>query len=250
MRPARSRQATAVSTVADGRFSTSPLPADRSYLEVTATGYGTARSVIDHPGGRVRIRLAAVTRDGRVSAADLGPTDPFTAQVEVLDVQGRVVGTTRTQRNGTFRVVGLPSTGPLHLVVRADGYFVERRTLQQIASPVHVELLPAELAGRVVADANDEPVLDARAQLRTAEGDLVGPAVTDPQGRFLIPLAGLRPPLAASAATHRTYRATGSPPPNWSSRSTTPASVSWRCASSRHAVHPGSGSPSASARWP
>ncbi|MCA1782165.1 MAG: carboxypeptidase regulatory-like domain-containing protein, partial [Intrasporangiaceae bacterium] len=142
-----------VSTVADGRFGTAPLPADRYNLEVAATGYGTARAVVDHPGGRVRIRLATVALGGRVSAADLGPTDPFTAEVEVLDGQGRVVGHTRTEANGTFRVTGLPSMGTLHLVVRAEGYFVERRVLrqEQLTSPVGIELLPAELAGRVVA---------------------------------------------------------------------------------------------------
>ncbi|TVP67267.1 MAG: PASTA domain-containing protein [Nitriliruptor sp.] len=190
-------------TVADGRFSTAQLPPGSYRLKVTQEGYLAGHHDHVHPGGRVQIELEQARITGTVTAQDDGPGEHVVAEVTAQDADGHIRARTWTDGSGRFALDGL-TAGSYTVAAASDGFFTTREEVQLDAglTPLALELVPAELQGQVLTESNSEPVLDAQAKLRTPDGRLVGQSVTDPAGRFLIPLADLAPPAAVPGTTH------------------------------------------------
>jgi hypothetical protein len=177
-------------TIADGRFSVGQLPADNYRLTVRRAGFPAAQLGHDHPGGRVHVELRAARITGTVTPADGAPGEGVVAEVAARDADGRVRARAVTDAGGSFSLDGLDA-GRYVVAATSDGYFTTRREvdLGRPVPPMALELVPAELLGRVLAAGSAEPVLDAKARLRSVDGTLVGQSVTDPGGRFVIPLS-------------------------------------------------------------
>ena len=190
-------------TVADGRFSVSQLPAGSYGITVRGGGHLVTRLDHDHPGGRVQVELRPARISGTVRPADAGPGDRVVAEVTARDAEGRVRARTTTDADGHFTLDGLDE-GRYEVAATSDGYFTTRHRvdLSGPVRPLALELVPAELLGRVLAASSGEPVLDAQAKLRSIDGTLVGQSVTDPAGRFVIPLAAHTAAGAKDGATH------------------------------------------------
>ena len=147
-----------------------------------------------------------------VSGTTGNPVD--TADVRVFDRSGRRVASAVSAVDGRFTTGELPASD-YRVQVTASGYFLAEVAVShpQAATPVRVELQEAELTGRVVSGPAREPVLDAKLQLRASDGRLVGQAVTDPSGRFIIPLVDavgseqLQRPLATLHITADSFAA-------------------------------------------
>ncbi len=187
------------STVADGRFTVAGVEPGSYQIVVNATGRLTERHEHTHPGGRVQIHLHVARCTGSVRPVDAAPGDEVHATVTLFDAEGRELVRTMTDSTGRF-ALEVAGHGPHRLEVTAAGYFTARRTLgaEELATPLTVDLHPAELQGQVIAEEGEEPVLDAQVRLRDLDGNLVGQAATDPGGRFLIPLAQLPAPAATA----------------------------------------------------
>ena len=190
-------------TVADGRFSVVQLPAGSYRLKVTRNGFLAGHLDQRHPGGRVHIELQPARITGTVTSADAVPGDQVIAEVTARDAEGHVRARTLTDTHGRFALDGL-SGGRYEVAASSDGFFTARRQvdLGGQVHPLELELVPAELLGQVLADGSGEPILDAQAKLRSTDGTLVGQSVTDPAGRFLIPLADLPAAGSTTGATH------------------------------------------------
>ena len=187
-------------TVADGRFVVAGVAPGTYQVVVTKDGRLTERQEHQHPGSRVQIHLHIARATGSVRLVDAAPGDAVEAQVALLDDAGHERGRTATDATGRF-ALEVAGEGPHHLQVTAPGYFTARRRLGSdgLTAPITVELHPAELQGQVIAEESEEPLLDAQVKLRTTDGTFAGQATTDPDGRFVIPLAALPAPAPAAS---------------------------------------------------
>jgi uncharacterized surface anchored protein len=132
----------------------------------------------------------------------------------VIDARGEVVASTTTARDGAFGLHGLV-VGPFTLAVSANGYHPTAAPVDVAVTGTtscEVELRPSLcLEGTVRAGTARVPHVDAQVTLLDAAGNVVGAAITGPDGTYaftdLTPgkytvIANSYPPVASSVIVH------------------------------------------------
>ncbi|MEH0573405.1 MFS transporter [Streptomyces sp. B21-108] len=165
-------------------------PAAGSYVLIAAAeGHQPQASTVMVGGEPLSHDVLLATNSGLVGTVlTAGGGEPVEgATVAVTDVRGRALATETTDASGAFAFGELPE-GDLTVVVTAAGF-------RPAALPVHVfgprlarldvALWPgAALRGTVRAGADRRPLTDARVTLLDKEGNVVGTAITGPDGGY------------------------------------------------------------------
>ncbi|NVI90957.1 MFS transporter [Actinomadura sp. BRA 177] len=174
-------------TQEDGRYAL-PTPGPGSYVLIAATGGHEPQAATLVVGDKpVDFDLLLAGNGGLAGTVRGGDGAPIAnAMVVVTDVRGDVVGTARTEGDGTYLFRDITS-GAYTLAVSAAAH-------RPVALPVDVvgngqtrqdvEMPPGARIRGTVRDDSGEPIGDARVTLVDAAGNVVAMVITGPDGEY------------------------------------------------------------------
>ncbi|MFC7370131.1 beta strand repeat-containing protein [Fictibacillus iocasae] len=183
-------QATNVSAV----YSIGGLAEGFVSIRATAPGFETATFLVQIIGGQIVVQNFALLAtpgsiSGFVTAADGSPVPG--AAVQAFNEAGGLLGTAIVQENGAYTLNGLPA-GNITLIAVAAGFANVSRevTLQRGQNLTNINLVfpdedPASVSG-TVTDVNGVPIPNALVQVFDSLNNLIGTALTDENGDYIV----------------------------------------------------------------